>query len=118
MLKGRPKSEHAAPAWPAYLLAGLLALGATLLTGLAPYTAPPVLGRPTGVIFPPFSNTISNFNALLTADPRALLVDSWYGDRVIFIVSDSPDFQSKLRQAGAIHSFDAIAAGCHIEGIE
>ena len=103
----------APPAWIAYAAAILLTLTATAVTGLAPYTEPPLRGERTGVIFSPFSSPAANLAALLDADPRARVVDTQYGGRIIFIVSDSLDFTARLRNAGAIHFFHAVAAGCH-----
>ena len=41
------------------------------------------------------------------------ILDTWYDDRVIFVVSESPDFLRNLSLSGAIHTFDAVSAGCH-----
>lgn len=113
----RPSAAQASgvapPAWFAYAAAILLALTAMACTGLAPYTEPPLRGVPTGVIFPPFSSPAANLEALLAADPGAQVIDMQYGGRILFIASDSPDFAARLHKAGAIHFFNAVAAGCH-----
>jgi hypothetical protein len=97
----------------AYIGIGVLTLIAILVTGLAPYSTPPVLGQPIGVVFSPFSDAYSNFSALRAADPDMGILDTWYDDRVIFVVSESPDFLRNLSLSGAIHTFDAVSAGCH-----
>ena len=102
------------PAWVAYGLTGLLCLSASLATGLAPYFSPPVAGQPAGIVFFPFSDGMDNMARLLDADPGLAIVDSWYSERVIFVVPSDPDFFRKLTGIGAIHAFDAIAAGCHV----
>tara|TARA_R110000850_G_scaffold63326_1_gene143251 strand:- start:688 stop:987 length:300 start_codon:yes stop_codon:yes gene_type:complete len=91
----------------------LLCISASLGTGLAPYFSPPVVDRPMGVVFLPLSNGRDNMARLLDADPGLAIVDSWYSERVIFVVSSDPGFSRKLTGIGAIHAFDAIAAGCH-----
>ena len=106
-------SGAAPPAWIAYAAAILLSLTAMASTGLAPYTEPPMRGEPTGVIFSPFSSPAANLAALLAADPGAQVIDMQYGGRIVFIVSDTPDFAARLSKAGAIHFFNAVAAGCH-----
>ena len=107
-----PKSGP--PAWVAYSLMALLCISASLVTGLAPYFSPPLVDRPMGVVFLPLSNGTNNLARLIEADPELAIVDSWYSERVIFIVTSDPDFSRKLTGIGAIHAFDAIAAGCHI----
>jgi hypothetical protein len=111
--EGRAAQKPAPPALYAYLGIGLLTVLAILVTGLAPYSTPPVLGQPMGVVFSPFSDGLSNFNALRAADPDMGILDSWYDDRVIFVVSENPDFVRNLSMRGAIHTFDAVSAGCH-----
>lgn len=120
MQAARTASEHQTgsksrpPAWVAYSLMALLCISASVVTGLAPYFSPPVVDRPMGVVFLPLSNGMNNMARLLEADPEIAIVDSWYSDRLIFVVSSDPDFSRKLTSIGAIHAFDAIEAGCHI----
>ena len=110
---GRAPQKPAPPALFAYLGIGLLTVIAGLVTGLAPYSTPPVLGQPIGVVFSPFSDAYANFSALRAADPEMGILDTWYDDRVIFVVSESPDFVRNISFGGAIHTFDAVSAGCH-----
>jgi len=110
---GRDTQKPAPPALFAYLGMAVLTVIAVLVTGLAPYSTPPVLGRPIGVVFSPFSDAYANFSALRAADPDMGILDTWYDDRVIFVTSESPDFLRNLSLTGAIHTFDAVAAGCH-----
>ncbi len=107
-----PKSTP--PAWIAYSLMALLCVSASLATGLAPYFSPPVLGRPMGIVFLPLSDGQGNLARLLNADPGLAIVDSWYSEKVIFVVTSDPNFSRNLASIGAIHAFDAIAAGCHV----
>lgn len=108
------ETKSAPPAWIAYSLMALLCVSASLVTGLAPYFSPPVVDRPMGVVFFPLSNGGDNMARLLEADPGLAIVDSWYSEKIIFVVTSDPDFSRKLTGIGAIHAFDAIAAGCHV----
>lgn len=104
----------APPAWIVYSFMALLCVSASLATGLAPYFSPPAVDRPMGVVFLPLSNGRDNMARLLEAYPDLSIVDSWYSEKVIFVVTSDPDFSRKLTGIGAIHAFDAIAAGCHV----
>ncbi len=103
------------PVW-AYIAASGLVLLSLLAIMAAPFIAPPAPGRVTGVLFKAGTTPIAAFNDVMEADPNVALVDQRLGGRLIFLIYQRADFPVRIASLGALRSFDAVAAGCHVTG--
>ena len=100
------------PAWAYYAL-GLLFTLATFSIGLAPYATAPTPGRVTGVLFSPAADRSTGVNTVMRAESGVRIVDVRLGGRLVFVLYTKPDFPLQVARLGAVHTFDAVAAGCH-----
>jgi hypothetical protein len=103
------------PVW-AYTTAAGLVLLSLLAIMAAPFITPPAPGRVTGVLFKAGTTPVAALNDVVAADPNAALVDLRLGGRLIFLTYQRADFPVRISKLGALRSFDAVAAGCHVTG--